>query len=129
LFSRDVAVAGRVAPCAVRVEILIADGFNQTELQAVRAALASASAVTFVIGPRRSEIYAAGAAHKQGSGVKADHHFEGMRSTMFDAVYIPSGQHAATLSNNGRAIHYVKEAFGHCKAIGAIGDGMLPASS
>jgi len=27
------------------------------------------------------------------------------------------------LMKNGRALHWIKEAFGHCKTIGAIGDG------
>ncbi|KAF8151578.1 hypothetical protein B0H34DRAFT_134038 [Crassisporium funariophilum] len=44
---------------------------------------------------------------------------------MFDAICIPSGaKHAEALMSNGRAIHWIREAFGHCKAIGAIGPGV-----
>lgn len=89
----------------------------------MRAAFASAKANCFIIGPRRGEIYPAGVEHKPGNGVGADHHFEGQRSTLFDALYIPSGEHVATLAKNGRTIHWVLEAFGHCKAIGAVGEG------
>lgn len=104
-----------------RIAILIADGFNATEVQAVRAAFASAGAVNYIIGARRGEIKAASGL---GDSVKADHHFEGQRSTMFDALFIPSGkEHAKSLATNGRAVHWVREAFGHCKAIGAIGEG------
>lgn len=109
-----------------RIAILLADGFNHTEVQAVRAALASAKAVNFIIGPRRGKIYAAGQTLGSGDGIVADHHFEGQRSTLFDAIFIPSGaEHVKTLLANGRAVHWVKEAFGHCKAIGAIGEGSL----
>ncbi|KAI0050664.1 catalase [Auriscalpium vulgare] len=105
-----------------RIAILVADGFSLPEVEAVRAALASAKAVCFVIGPRRGEVYPQGAERVGGKGIQADHHYEGQRSTMFDGLYIPSGEHAATLAKNGRAVHYVREAFGHCKAIGAVGE-------
>lgn len=107
-----------------RIAILVADGFNMTEVQAVRAALASAKATTWIIGPRRGRVSSAGEAVGSGHGLVADHHFEGQRSTLFDAVFVPSGaEHVKALSENGRAVHWIREAFGHCKAIGAIGDG------
>ncbi|KAA1468521.1 catalase [Dentipellis sp. KUC8613] len=105
-----------------RIAILVADGFNLDEVQAVRALLAAAKALTFVIGPRRGEVYPAGVPHEKGKGFFVDHHYEGQRSTLFDAVYIPSGKHAVELARNGRVIHYVREAFGHCKAIGGVGE-------
>lgn len=106
-----------------RIAVLIDDGFNLLELEAVRTALASAKATTWVIGPRRGKVYADGETVGSGQFIVADHHFEGQRSTLFDAVYIPSGSHAKTLASNGRAIHWIREAFGHCKAIGAVGEG------
>jgi len=100
------------------VAILIADGFNLAEYEAVKAALTAAGALPFTIGPKRQEIMSANG----GKGVKADHHFEGNRSTMYDAIYIPGGEHIKTLRKNGRVVHWVREAFGHCKAIGATGE-------
>lgn len=108
-----------------RIAILITDGFNLLELEAVRSALTSGQATTWIIGPRRGKVYADG---ESGQFILADHHFEGQRSTMFDAIYIPSGSHAKELANNGRAIHWIREAFGHCKAIGAVGEGMCKIS-
>ena len=106
-----------------RIAILIADGFNLAEVESVRAALASGLATTWIIGPRRGKIFAHGE-KVGGAGLVADHHYEGQRSTLFDALYIPSGaEHAKSIASNGRAIHWIREAFGHCKAIGAIGDG------
>ena len=56
------------------------------------------------------------------NGVKPDHHFEGMHFTMFDLIFIPGGPHVESLRKQGRVIHWVREAFGHLKAIGATGD-------
>lgn len=107
-----------------RIAVLITDGFNLDEVEAVRVALGSAKATTWVIGPRRGKIHSEGDNIVLGAGMVADHHFEGQRSTLFDAIYIPSGaEHAKNLATNGRAVHWIREAFGHCKAIGAIGDG------
>ncbi|KAF6764798.1 catalase [Ephemerocybe angulata] len=108
-----------------RIAILIADGFNVVEVTAVRAMIAGAKATCWIIGPRRGKIYSAGQSIGIGTGLVADHHFEDQRSTMYDAVYIPSGvEHAKTLKKSGRAIHWIREAFAHCKAIGAIGEGV-----
>ncbi|KAI0307937.1 catalase [Multifurca ochricompacta] len=104
-----------------RVAVLVADGFNLEEFKAVHNALSSAKAKIFIIGPHRGEVYPSGVDYTDGKGIRADHHFEGQRSTLFDAVYIPSGYHVAELAKNGRVVQYVREAFGHCKAIGAVG--------
>jgi len=103
-----------------RIAILVADGFETDVVEGLRAAMALGSASTFIIGPRRGKI--AGAIET--ISVMADHHFEGQRSTLFDALFIaPGAKSADTLKNDGRVIHWVREAFGHCKAIGAVGEG------
>jgi catalase len=108
-----------------RIAILISDGFNAVEMQAVRAALTSVKAVCYLIGPRRNHIRPM-AGQDFGPGVFADHHFDSQRSTLFDAIYIPSGEeHVRTLARNGRVVHWVREAFGHCKAIAAVGEGVF----
>lgn len=101
-----------------RVAILIADGYDPVAYNAAYAALSSALAVPLVIGPKRSKVTAS-----NGSTVQPHHHFEGFRSTMVDAIFIPGGaQSIATLAKNGRALHWVREAFGHLKTIGATGE-------
>lgn len=106
-----------------RVALIIADGFDKSAFDAVKAAIAASSALPFVIATRRSEVFPAGVEHKSGNGVQPDHHLEGMRSTMFDAVFVPGGAESIrTLSQSGRALHWVREAFGHCKAIGGTGE-------
>ncbi|KAK7026329.1 catalase [Favolaschia claudopus] len=106
-----------------RVAILVADGFNGAEVEAMKALLKAGGAVPFMIGPRRGKIWPAGKSFGGEGGVLMDHHFEGQRSTLFDALLIPSGQQSAdTLVASGRCIHWVREAFGHLKAIGAVGE-------
>lgn len=98
--------------------IIIADGFNLAEYEAVKGALSAAGAFCFTIGPKRQPVIPSSG----GKGVAPDHHFEGMRSTMFDSIYIPGGEHVSTLMKQGRVVHWIREAFGHCKAIGATGE-------
>lgn len=100
------------------VAIIIADGFNEAEYLAVKGALSAAGAFCFTIGPKRQPVMPA----PGGKGVAPDHHFEGMRSTLFDTIYIPGGSHVNTLMKQGRVVHWIREAFGHCKAIGATGE-------
>ncbi|KAH8884950.1 catalase [Thozetella sp. PMI_491] len=101
-----------------RVAILIADGFDALAVGALQAALVAAKAVPMVIGTKRASISPA-----SGKAVTPDHHLEGFRSTMVDAVFVPGGRDSVTaLSKNGRAVHWIREAFGHLKTIGATGE-------
>jgi len=104
-----------------KVAILIADGYDAMTVTAVQAALTAASAIPLVIGTKRGTIRPVDG----GAGIKPDHHLEGMRSTMVDAVFVPGGEESIRkLSTNGRALHWVREAFGHLKAIAATGEGV-----
>ncbi|KAF5521399.1 Catalase-1 [Colletotrichum aenigma] len=106
-----------------RVAIIIADGYDPLAFSTMKSAVAAAQGVPMVIGTRRSEIYPAGASKTPGQGVKPDHHLEGFRSTMVDAIFVPGGEDSIkTLSKNGRAQHWIREAFGHLKAIAATGE-------
>ncbi|KAH8673356.1 catalase [Xylariales sp. PMI_506] len=108
-----------------RVAILIADGYDATALNGVKAALSASGALPFVIGPKRSEVFPAGEeeSRKPGSGIKPDHHYEGMRSTLFDAIFVPGGAASInTMAKSGRVLHWLREAFGHLKAIGGTGE-------
>jgi len=107
------------------VAILIADGYDSVAYEGIKAALTAAGALPFTIGVRRNKIYAAGEEKGTGKGVTPEHHMEGMRSTLFDSVFVPGGAKSIeTLRKTGRAVHWVREAFGHLKAIGATGEGV-----
>lgn len=101
------------------VAIIIGEGFDFDQYSSVKKALVKKDAFVFTIGPKRQKVKAA-----DGTKVAPDHHFEAMRSTLFDSLYIPGGKHVKELLNQGRVIHWVREAFGHCKAIGATGEGI-----
>jgi catalase len=102
-----------------RVAILIADGYDQAAYDAAYAALSTALAVPLVIGTNRSKVTAADGS----SSTQPHHHLEGFRSTMVDALFIPGGaKSVATLAKSGRAMHWIREAFGHLKTIGASGE-------
>ncbi|KIK61290.1 hypothetical protein GYMLUDRAFT_166447 [Collybiopsis luxurians FD-317 M1] len=104
-----------------RIAILVADGVDLSGVMVMKAALKAGGAVPFVIAPRRGHI----STSSGGENLFADHHFEGQRSTMFDALYIPRGNElfGKTLRGNGRVVHWIAEAFGHCKTIAGIGEG------
>lgn len=107
-----------------RVAIIIGDGYDPVAFNGVMAVLKAAKAFPFVIGPKRQTIFAEGESKSSGRGVHPDHHFEGMRSTMFDSLFVPGGSHIEVLKKQGRVVHWVREAFGHLKAIGATGEGV-----
>lgn len=104
-----------------RVAIIIADGYDAVAFNAVRAAVLASKAIPMIIAPRRSTITSEGGGHS----IFPHHHLEGFRSTMVDAVFVPGGKKSiATLSKNGRAVHWLREAFVHLKTIAATGEGV-----
>lgn len=108
-----------------RVAILIADGYDGLAFNAMVGALKGSKAVPYIIGTRRNAIYAEGEDPSTHGGTVPDHHLEGQRSTMFDAVFVPGGKASIeTLSKTMRAKQYICEAFGHLKTIGATGEGV-----
>lgn len=110
-----------------KVAILVADGYDSVALTAMLGALEAAKAIPVIIGTRRGATYAE---NREGDEKRAsvipDHHLEGQRSTMFDAILVPGGGDASkTLLKNMRARQWICEAFGHLKTIGAVGDGVI----
>ncbi|EPQ62743.1 BgtA-21263 [Blumeria graminis f. sp. tritici] len=99
-----------------RVAIIIGEGYNFLHYTSVKTALEAAGAFVSTIGPKRQPIKSL-----TFEDVIPDHHFEGMRSTLYDSLYIPDGNQISSLIEQGRVIHWLREAFGHCKAIGATG--------
>lgn len=105
-----------------RIAIIIGDGYDPTAFMAMKTAASIAGAVPFIIGTRRSAIYAEGENKTNSKGVIPNHQYDGQRSTMFDATFIPGGSHIQQLHNNNQLRYWVPESFGHLKAIGATGE-------
>ncbi|KAK1142314.1 catalase 1 [Aspergillus melleus] len=70
-----------------RVAILIMDGFDHAAYTQMKETLQEHNAFVFTIGSQRQGVTA-----KSGEKVIPDHDFPGMRSTLFDAVFIPGGK-------------------------------------
>ena len=60
----------------------------------------------------------------EGSAIKVDQPFYGAASVLFDAVYVPGGAKSIhSLKGEADAIHFLNEAYRHCKAIAADAEG------
>ena len=102
-----------------QIAILAANGVDENALQAMQNALEKAGAMTKIIAPKLGNIVGAG-----GQNLKVDQSFLTAASVLFDAVYVPAGAKSVqTLSADADAVHFVNEAYKHCKAIAATGDG------
>lgn len=102
-----------------RIAVLIADGFDYAQFEGLQGLLTGLKATVIVIAPHRGTVKSS-----SGQSAKVDHHLEGQRSTLFDSLFIPGGaQSIGTLMKSGRANHWIKEAFGHLKPIGALSEG------
>ena len=101
-----------------KIAALIADGFDGAQLAAMKKALTAEGAQLKTVAPRLGQI--AGA---DGKAVAADFSFQTAASVLFDAVYVPGGAGSVkALSAEADAVHFVNEAFKHCKAIAVTGD-------
>jgi catalase len=95
------------------IGILIADGSDGAAIKKIRKAAADAGATVKIIAPK-----VGGAKLADGSIQAADGQLAGTPSVLFDAVaVILSDEGAKSLSREGAAIDFVRDAFGHLKAI------------
>ncbi len=103
-----------------KVAILLEDGFNYEEVMSVKQALksegASAKIVSKFHGMRKAS---------NGEEIETDKSHITTGSIMFDAIYVPGGKESvAALMKEGDALHFLNEAYKHCKAIGASREGV-----
>ena len=95
------------------VAILVADGSDGTIVASLKKSLTAAGASVKIVAPK-----VGGAILADGKRLVADGQLAGTPSVMFDAVAIVlSEAGAATLSSEAAAIDFVRDAFGHLKAI------------
>jgi catalase len=97
------------------IGILIADGSDGAVIKKIKKASTDAGATVKIIAPK-----VGGAKLADGSMLVADGQLAGMPSVLFDAVaVILSDEGAKALSRESAAIDFVRDAFGHLKAIAA----------
>ncbi|HEY9430540.1 MAG TPA: catalase HPII [Blastocatellia bacterium] len=103
-----------------KIAILVADGFDEVKVSDMLKALRAAGAQAKIVAPRLGAL--AGA---NGKELKIDFSLLTTSSVLFDAVYVPGGaKSVAALLREGDAVHFVNEAYKHCKAIAASGEGV-----
>lgn len=103
-----------------RVAILISDGFDCNELTQVKQALTDAGAHVKLISK-----YLGTCKASNGMEVQVDMNHVTSGSVMFDAIYIPDGRTSIeAMLKEGDALHFVSEAFKHCKPIATSGEGI-----
>ncbi|MGZ5180385.1 MAG: catalase [Ramlibacter sp.] len=100
-----------------RVAVLAATGVEIGALKIIQQALTDAGAVCCVVADHLGVV-----STSSGQQLPVDHSFAGTSSVLFDAVLVPGGTaHAQALARNGNAVHFVLEAYRHCKPICVIG--------
>jgi catalase len=96
------------------VGVLVTDGADGKIVTTVKAAAEAAGAQVQLIAPK-----VGGVTLKDGSKLKVDRQLAGSPSVLFDAVaLVLSADGCAMLLNEGAAVDFAKDAFGHLKAIG-----------
>ncbi|MDP3660428.1 catalase [Phenylobacterium sp.] len=96
------------------VAILVTDGADGAVVEAVRKAATAEGASVKIIAPKIG-----GVKLKDGKQLPADGQLAGSPSVLFDAVaLVLSEAGCADLLNEGAAVDFAKDAFGHLKAIG-----------
>ncbi|MFD1703431.1 catalase [Methylopila henanensis] len=94
--------------------LLVTDGANGAIVDALKAAAASEDAKVKIVA-----LKVGGVTLKDGRKLKADAQLQGAPSVIFDAVAVVASEAGcAELLREGAAIDFVKDAFGHLKAIG-----------
>jgi catalase len=101
-----------------KVAVLVADGYDASDLAAVRKELEAGGAQVKLVAPHL------GTVASSGDAVEADFSFLTSNSVLFDALFIPGGRKSVdALKRQIDVADFVKDTWRHCKAIGASGEG------
>lgn len=103
---------------ARRIALLTANGVNDEAFTKTQKVLCELGAVVKVIAPRHGFV-----ATKKGDEYPVDDSLLTADSVLFDAVYVAGGDSVKTLMEHAGAVHFVAEAYKHCKPIGADDNG------
>lgn len=107
-------------PQTRKVAILVENGFNYSEVLQVMKAMEEANIQTEIISKNLGMISSV-----DGKQLEVKKNYLNAASIMYDAVYVTGGRQSVdTLLSQGDALHFINEAFKHCKAIGATNEGV-----
>ncbi|GAB6059085.1 catalase [Desulfonatronum parangueonense] len=103
-----------------KIAVLVSEGYSHEQLSQVMDALKSKGAHCKVVCKHMGMIKSA-----DGNEVQAVKNYETSASVMFDAIFVPGGSKSIeALKMQGDAVNFINEAYRHCKAIGATGEGL-----
>ena len=103
-----------------KIAFLVADGFDDGALSAMKRAVTAAGAQAKVVAPRLGTVTGA-----KGTQVPIDFSLLTASSVFFDAVYLPGGDASVViLKGDAKALVFVQDAFLHCKTIAATDAGV-----
>lgn len=98
-----------------KIAVLAADGVDANSFKLVADAIRAEGGIIHVIAPKLGQITSSD--KKQ---IPVEESFLTGASVLYDAIYIPGGKNSVvTLQSNADAVHFLNEAFKHCKAIAA----------
>ncbi len=98
---------------ARKIAVLIADGFSRKEADMLKKKMESEQAIVQFIAPSLQQVQP-----DKGKGLQPDHAFLTADSVLFDAVCVPGGKDSITsLASIPNALHFVNQAYKHCKAL------------
>ncbi len=103
-----------------KVAILAADGVDESELMTVKKALKSEGAAVDIIAPKLGILIS-----ENNEEILVDKSLLTTASVLYDAVYVPGGVNSvATLEAEPDAVHFLNEAYKHCKPVAASASAM-----
>lgn len=102
-----------------KIAVLLENGFNNTELSQIWDMLKGAGASPHVVSMHGGKLTS-----MEGDEVMVEFTYTTAASVLFDAVYIPGGEHVKTVATQGDAIHWIEETFKHHKPVGASSEGV-----
>jgi catalase len=107
-----------------KVAILAADGVDAAAVDVMKRALSAAGAIPKIVAPRGGSLTGT-----RGIKLGVDFSLLTVGSVLFDGVFVPGGvQSVKALKGDAMAVLFVNEAYKHCKALAATGEGatLLP---
>ncbi len=98
-----------------KIAFLVADGVDKKSLTSMKGALEAEGAVVELVAPKLCTLIA-----EDNTEFPINKSFLTTASVLYDAVYVPGGTNSvATIAAEPDAIHFLNEAFKHCKPIAA----------
>ncbi|GEL76288.1 catalase [Tenuibacillus multivorans] len=106
-------------PQTRKVMILIDEGFSYNELKQVKVAFQKQGIHTEIVSKTLSTVTS-----MEGDQIEPDKYYANTHSVLYDALYIPSGQHIEMITSHKEALDFVNDAYAHAKPIGATNNAL-----